>query len=434
MERYTKGIVLGVGTFGKVLMATDKETGQVVAIKKIQVGEKGEGVNVTALREVKLLRELRSPYLVRLLEVLPQKRGINLVMEYCESDLEHVIRDRSRLLSAGDIKAYMQMILRALEFCHSRWVVHRDIKPNNFLVTASGELKLADFGLARTFGSPDRRYTNQVFARWYRPPELFYGSTCYGPGVDIWAAGCIFAELLRRNPWFSGESDLEVLGKIYNALGTPQDEGWAGLRAMPGFVEFQATPAPGLRKLFPASMIGASDDALDLLSRMMAFDASRRISAADALQHRYFRSDPPPSSVEQLPKPQQRQAPAAGAAAGATTDDGGAATGGAAAESDGQQGAAAAAQGQQQQEEQPAAGGQQGSDASPSAASGAADPQQAAQQQGAAASGGTPLFGGLPLSAVPESMLGRVERPKLDSSDIQFFKKRKFNLDDAEGA
>jgi cyclin-dependent kinase 7 len=97
---------------------------------------------VTALREVKLLRELRSPHLVRLLDVLPQRRGLALVMEYCEADLEQLVRDRSRVLSAGDVKAYLQMILRALEFCHERWVVHRDIKPNNFLVAASGELKL----------------------------------------------------------------------------------------------------------------------------------------------------------------------------------------------------------------------------------------------------------------------------------------------------
>ncbi len=250
----------------------------------------------------------------------------------------------------------------------------------------------------------------------------------------------------------------------------------------------QATPAPGLRKLFPASMIGvrlawqqsssncmlalpcpvlrlcsllivhactllwsapiapalpasmfspasypppapvivvpqASDDALDLLGRMMAFDASRRISAADALQHRYFRSDPPPSSTEQLPKPQQRQSTAA-AAGGAATDGMGAVTGGAVAASAGQQG----------QQQQAAAGGQQGSDASPpaSGAAGPADSQQAEQQQqqqGAPA--GTPLFGGLPLSEVPESMLGRVERPKLDSSDMHYFKKRKFNLDDS---
>lgn len=332
MENYSKGVVLGVGTFGKVLMATHKETGEVVAIKKIQVGEKGEGVNVTALREVKLLRELRSPYLVRLLEVLPQKKGINLVMEYCASDLEHIIKDRSRLLSAGDVKAYMQMMLRSLDFCHSHWVVHRDIKPNNFLVTASGELKLADFGLARVYGSPDRRYTNQVFARWYRPPELLYGSTCYGPSVDIWAAGCIFAELLLRRPWFVGESDVEVLTKVYMALGTPTDESWAGLRAMPAFMEFQPTPAPGLRKIFPASIVGASDDALDLLSRMMSLDASRRISAADALQHRYFRMEPLPSGVDQLPKPRVR--PAGDAGGGGTAGAGGGKNGGVAAGGD----------------------------------------------------------------------------------------------------
>ncbi|KAL4420086.1 hypothetical protein ABPG77_004351 [Micractinium sp. CCAP 211/92] len=423
MENYTKGVVLGVGTFGKVLMATHKETGEVVAIKKIQVGEKGEGVNVTALREVKLLRELRSPYLVRLLEVLPQKKGINLVMEYCVSDLEHIIKDRSCLLSAGDIKAYMQMILRALEFCHSHWVVHRDIKPNNFLVTANGELKLADFGLARMYGSPDRRYTNQVFARWYRPPELLYGSTCYGPGVDIWAAGCIFAELLLRRPWFVGDSDVEVLTKVYMALGTPTDESWGGLRAMPAFMEFQPTPAPGLRKIFPSSI--ASDEALDLLSRMMSFDASTRISAADALQHRYFRTEPLPSGVDQLPKPRGRQPEGGGNGSTGEGGDGAAAAGG------GGGGGDKAPQ-QRQQQSGGSSGGAGG--AAGGGGSAAQPPAAGEQPNGAAAAAGpspTPPFIGRPLSAIPESLLGRGERPKLNSSDVAFFKKRKFNLDDA---
>ena len=215
---------------------------------------------MTALREVKFLRELHSPHIVRLLDVFPQKRGISLVrsarapppppplppppllplirtppptpphqsppsthqvFEYMESDLEAVIKDRSLVLSAADVKAYLRMVLQALAHCHARWVVHRDVKPNNFLVAASGELRLGDFGLARLYGSPERRYTNQVFARWYRPPELLYGSTCYGPGVDVWAAGCVFAELLLRRPWFPGESDVEILTKIFTALGTP---------------------------------------------------------------------------------------------------------------------------------------------------------------------------------------------------------------------
>lgn len=263
------------------------------------MGEKGEGVNVTALREVKILKELHSPYLVRLLDVFPQKKGICLVFEYMVTDLEAIIKDRSVILTPPDIKRYMQIILKSLEFCHSNWVLHRDIKPNNYLVAATGELKLADFGLARLFGSPKRKLTNQVFARWYRPPELLYGSTCYGPGVDVWAAGCIFAELLLRRPWFPGESDVEVLTKIFTALGTPTDERWGGLIDMPGFVEFQSTPPPPLKIIFPA----ASEDTLDLLSRMMSFDVSRRISAEDALKHRYFRTEPLPTPIEHLPKP-----------------------------------------------------------------------------------------------------------------------------------
>jgi cyclin-dependent kinase 7 len=300
---YAKGGILGKGTFGEVIKGTNKETGDVVAIKKIRIGEKGEGVNVTALREVKYLKELKHPNIVSLLDVIPLKKGIGLVFEYMESDLEVMIKDRSMVLSAADVKAYMVSILQALAHCHERWVVHRDIKPNNFLVTADGSIKLADFGLSRIYGSPERRLTNQVFARWYRAPELLYGSTCYGPGVDMWAAGCVFAELLLRRPWFPGETDIEVLTKIFTALGTPTDIDWGGLRHMPGFVEFSATTAPPLKQLFSH----AADDALDLLNRMVAVDPRRRISAADALKHRYFKMDPAPTPAGKLPKPHPRE-------------------------------------------------------------------------------------------------------------------------------
>jgi serine/threonine protein kinase len=182
-------------------MAYPVQTGEVVAIKKIKVGEKGEvgaalrialipqdggepspvltrkcplhsqpnptqpnptqsqsqGINVTALREVKLLRELRSPHIIRLLDVFPAKRGLSLVMEFMETDLEAIIKDRTLILSAPDVKAYMQAVLGALRDCHAAWVVHRDIKPNNFLVAPTGHLKLTDFGLARTYGSNGRR-------------------------------------------------------------------------------------------------------------------------------------------------------------------------------------------------------------------------------------------------------------------------------------
>jgi cyclin-dependent kinase 7 len=321
-DKYVKGPVLGKGTFGEVIKGTEKGTGKVVAIKKVRIGEQGEGVNVTALREIKYLRELHHPNIVSLIDVLPLKKGVGLVFEYMESDLEAMIKDHTVILSPADIKAYMMMILQSLEYCHASWVVHRDIKPNNFLVAADGTIKLADFGLARIYGSPERRYTNQVFARWYRPPELLYGSTCYGPCVDIWAAGCVFAELLLRRPWFPGESDIDVLTKIFSALGTPTDPEWAGLRHMPSFVEFEATPAAPLQNLFP----NIAHDALDLLASMMSLDPRRRITAEVALRHRYFKSEPMPTPKDMLPKPHPRddtldQKGAKGKGNGITDDD-----------------------------------------------------------------------------------------------------------------
>mmetsp|Transcript_42543 Transcript_42543/g.127592 ORF Transcript_42543/g.127592 Transcript_42543/m.127592 type:complete len:371 (-) Transcript_42543:442-1554(-) len=306
MERYEKGAVLGVGTFGEVFKATDKQTGKVVAIKKIRITEQKEGINVTALREIKLLKELSgSPSIVSLVEAFPLKKNVLLVFEFMMSDLEAIIKDRSIILSLGDIKAYIQMILQGLQACHSKWVIHRDVKPNNFLVAPDGSLKLADFGLSRLLLSPEhhRPYTNQVFARWYRAPELLYGSTCYGFAPDIWAAGCIFAELLLRRPWLPGDSDIDQLGRIFQALGTPTEETWPGVTKLPGFVEYQASAPPPLRSFFPK----ATDDALDLLSRMVCLDPKRRATADEALAHRYFRTDPLPTAPGSLPKPTARE-------------------------------------------------------------------------------------------------------------------------------
>ena len=289
----------GTGTFGEVILATHKETGDVVAIKKIRVDYKKMGIHVTALREVKYLKELHHPNIVRLIDVISLKRGIALVFEYMDTDLENVIRDRSLVLSKGDIKAYMLGMLQALKHCHERWVVHRDIKPNNFLISRDGMIKLTDFGLSRIYGSPGRRYTNQVFARWYRPPELLFGSTCYGPGVDIWALGCVFAELLMRKPWFPAESDVEVLSLIFNTLGTPKGEDWGGLKHMPAFIKFQERDGIPLKTQFA----GVETEALDLLGKMVALDPRRRITAVDALAHPYFKVKPAPTEPAMLPKP-----------------------------------------------------------------------------------------------------------------------------------
>lgn len=304
-DRYLKREVLGEGTYGVVYKAIDTKTGQTVAIKKIRLGKHKEGVNFTALREIKLLKELKDPNIIELIDAFPHKGNLHLVFEFMESDLEAVVRDRNIVLSPADIKSYLQMTLKGLAFCHKKWVLHRDMKPNNLLIGADGQLKLADFGLARIFGSPDRKFTHQVFARWYRAPELLFGTKQYGPGVDVWAAACIFAELILRRPFLQGSSDIDQLGKIFAAFGTPKPSQWPDMIYLPDYVEYQFVPAPPLRSLFPM----ASDDALDLLSKMFTYDPKARISVQQALDHRYFTSVPLPTKPDLLPRPARKGEP-----------------------------------------------------------------------------------------------------------------------------
>jgi len=238
-----------------------------------------------------------------------------------ESDLEAVIKDRRLHLGPGDIKSYLRMVLLALECCHANWVLHRDMKPNNLLIGPDGTLKLADFGLARIFGSPDRRFTHQVFARWYRAPELLFGAKCYGGGVDVWGVGCVMGELMSRLPMFEGSSDIDQLGKIFAVLGTPTEAGWPGVRALPDFVEYVPCVAPPLRTRFPA----ASDEAVALLSAMLTYDPNQRLTATSALAHPYFSSGPAATPPHALPRPQR--APGAGGGGGARPAPGGAAGG-----------------------------------------------------------------------------------------------------------
>ncbi|KAJ8773052.1 hypothetical protein K2173_028229 [Erythroxylum novogranatense] len=298
-DRYLKREVLGEGTYGVVYKAIDIKTGNTVAIKKIRIGKQKEGVNFTALREIKLLKELKDPNIIELIDAFPHKGNLHLVFEFMETDLEAVIRDRNIFLSPADIKSYFQMTLKGLAYCHKKWVLHRDMKPNNLLIGPDGQLKLADFGLARIFGSPDRKFTHQVFARWYRAPELLFGTKQYGAAVDVWAAACIFAELLTRRPFLPGASDIDQLGKIFQAFGTPSPSQWPDLEYLPDYVEYQPAPAQPWRTLFPT----ASDDAIDLLSKMFTYDPKARISAQQALEHRYFSSAPLPTEPAKLPRP-----------------------------------------------------------------------------------------------------------------------------------
>ncbi|XP_051785482.1 cyclin-dependent kinase 7 isoform X2 [Erpetoichthys calabaricus] len=216
-----------------------------------------------------------------------------------ETDLEVIIKDTSLVLTPANIKAYMLMTLQGLEYMHQHWILHRDLKPNNLLLDENGVLKIADFGLAKAFGSPNRVYTHQVVTRWYRSPELLFGARMYGVGVDMWAVGCILAELLLRVPFLPGDTDLDQLTRIFEALGTPTEEKWPGMTSLPDYISFKMFPGTPLEHIFSA----AGDDLLELLQGLFTFNPCTRTTATQALKKRYFSNRPGPTPGPQLPRP-----------------------------------------------------------------------------------------------------------------------------------
>jgi cyclin-dependent kinase 7 len=260
-----------------------------VAIKKIYMRSADEGVSMEALREIKLLSELHHPNIIRALDIFNHKQNIHLVLDFMTLDLEQIIQSKNIVLSPDDVRRYLRMILLAIEHCHTNWVLHRDIKPANFLVGSNGQLQLADFGLAKIYGTPKRVMTPRSCTLWYRAPELLYGCNFYGGAVDMWSVGCVFAEMLLRRPLFGGRENTEMsqLGRIFNVMGTPNEAVWKGVTSLPTFAEFEAVPPKKWAEVFPA----ASEHTLDLVQGLLCYPASERLSATEALQHPYFQGD-----------------------------------------------------------------------------------------------------------------------------------------------
>lgn len=303
LRRYEKLEFLGEGQFATVYKAKDLwNNNKIVAIKKIKVGRKTEmddGVNRTAIREIKLMQELHHANIINLLDVVGKKSNISLVFDFMVTDLEAIIRDSSLVLTMANIKAYILQTFLGLEYLHASWILHRDLKPNNLLIDDQGILKIGDFGLAKYFGSPDREYTAQVVTRWYRPAELIFGARFYSTGIDIWSTACILAELLLRGPFLPGENDLDQLDKIFNVVGTPTEENWPNVNCLPSYIVFQPRPPKPLISFFSA----APDDLIDLLGMLLNIDPLKRCTATEALQTTYFTNKPSPSMFIDLPRP-----------------------------------------------------------------------------------------------------------------------------------
>jgi len=285
-ERFTRLEKIGEGTYGVVFKCEDNTTGHYVAVKRIPLESDEEGVPSTAIREISLLREVNHANVVKLLDVVCQDRRLFLVFEYLDQDLKKMMDLRASPLIGRRMKVAMHQLLQGLHACHSNRIVHRDLKPQNILVTKDEQvLKLADFGLSRAFRIPTQTYTHEVVTLWYRAPEILLGEKHYLPTVDIWALGCIMAELATGKPLFTGEHEIHQLFNIFRVLGTPTENLWRGVSNLPDFsTQFPSWPAVPLDKVVPT----LDADGIDLLSKMLRYHPRERIQAYAALQHRWF--------------------------------------------------------------------------------------------------------------------------------------------------
>ncbi|PQQ05002.1 cyclin-dependent kinase C-1 isoform X1 [Prunus yedoensis var. nudiflora] len=300
---------IGEGTYGQVFMARETRTGEIVALKKIRMDNEKEGFPITAIREIKILKRLHHENVVKLKEIVTStgpegdeqgnqdgnksKGGIYMVFEYMDHDLTGLADRPGLRFTVPQIKCYMKQLLTGLHYCHVNQVLHRDIKGSNLLIDNEGKLKLADFGLARSFCSNhEGNLTNRVITLWYRPPELLLGATKYGPAVDIWSVGCIFAELLHGKPILQGRSEPDQLNKIFELCGSPDEINWPDVSKSPWYNNFK--PTRTMKRRVREIFRHFDSHALDLLDHLLALDPNQRCTAKQALDAEYFWADPLP--------------------------------------------------------------------------------------------------------------------------------------------
>ena len=301
LRHYKKDSRVGEGTYAVVFLGKQLRTSRDVAIKEIKTGLFKDGLDMSAIREVKYLQEMKHNNVIELVDVFLSNNNLNLVLEFLPQDLEGLIKDANIVFKPADIKAWLLMTLRGVHHCHRNFILHRDLKPNNLLIAADGQLKLADFGLARSLGNANEEFTSNVVTRWYRAPELLFGARHYTPAIDMWSVGVIFAELMLRTPYLPGKDDIDQVDVTFRALGTPTEQIWPNVSSLPNYTALKVYPRPSrqeLRNRFSA----ATEKALDLLIGMTELDPSRRLDLTKALLHEYFVEMPRATRTENLPK------------------------------------------------------------------------------------------------------------------------------------
>ncbi|MBN3282742.1 CD11B kinase, partial [Polyodon spathula] len=290
------------GTYGVVYRAKDKKTDEIVALKRLKMEKEKEGFPITSLREINTILKAQHPNIVTVREIVVGSNmdKIYIVMNYVEHDLKSLMETMKQPFLPGEVKTLMIQLLRGTRHLHDNWILHRDLKTSNLLLSHKGILKIGDFGLAREYGSPLKPYTPVVVTLWYRAPELLLGAKEYSTAIDLWSVGCIFGELLTQKPLFPGKSEIDQINKIFKDLGSPSEKIWPGYNEMPAVKKMTFTEYPynNLRKRFGALL---SDQGFDLMNKFLTYCPSKRITAEEALKHEYFRESPLPIEPAMFP-------------------------------------------------------------------------------------------------------------------------------------